>query len=143
MTEPEPERRRSPLHEVHASEGATFTDFAGWTMPLKYGSELAEHTAVRTAAGLFDLSHMAEIVVLGPEAGHALDAGLLGELAGVLQRHGPTGEVGEGGAFGGVHLVERRTAAFGFAVFTIGHGRRLSQRRWRRTRRPVPLCRCA
>jgi aminomethyltransferase len=78
---PDPERRRSPLHEVHASEGATFTDFAGWTMPLKYGSELAEHAAVRTAAGLFDLSHMGEIVVLGPEAGDALDAALLGEIS--------------------------------------------------------------
>ena len=77
----EPELRRSPLHEVHTSEGAAFTDFAGWTMPLKYRSELAEHAAVRTAAGLFDLSHMAEIVVLGPEAGAALDAALLGELS--------------------------------------------------------------
>ena len=77
----EPELRRSPLHEVHTSEGATFTDFAGWTMPLKYRSELAEHAAVRTAAGLFDLSHMGEIVVLGPEAGAALDAALLGELS--------------------------------------------------------------
>ncbi len=77
----EPEPRRSPLHEVHTSEGATFTDFAGWTMPLKYRSELAEHAAVRTAAGLFDLSHMGEIVVLGPEAGAALDAALLGELS--------------------------------------------------------------
>jgi aminomethyltransferase len=77
----EPEGRRSPLHEVHTSEGATFTDFAGWSMPLKYASELAEHAAVRTAAGLFDLSHMGEIVVLGPEAGAALDAALLGELS--------------------------------------------------------------
>jgi aminomethyltransferase len=77
----DPERRRSPLHEVHTSEGATFTDFAGWTMPLKYRSELAEHAAVRTAAGLFDLTHMGEIVVLGPEAGDALDAALLGEIS--------------------------------------------------------------
>lgn len=77
----DPERRRSPLHDVHAAAGATFTDFAGWTMPLKYGSELAEHAAVRTAAGLFDLSHMGEIIVLGPEAGDALDAALLGELS--------------------------------------------------------------
>src|SRR5579875_1333705 len=69
------------MHDVHVAEGAVFTDFAGWTMPLKYGSELAEHAAVRTAAGLFDLSHMGEIVVLGPEAGDALDAALLGELS--------------------------------------------------------------
>jgi len=69
------------MHDVHVAEGAVFTDFAGWTMPLKYGSELGEHAAVRTAAGLFDLSHMGEIVVLGPEAGAALDAALLGELS--------------------------------------------------------------
>jgi hypothetical protein len=42
--------------------------FAGWMMPLRYSSDLAEHAAVRTAAGLFDLSHMAEIVVTGPGA---------------------------------------------------------------------------
>ncbi len=84
MSDPEhrdPERRRSPLHEVHTAAGATFTEFAGWSMPLKYGSELAEHAAVRTAAGLFDLSHMGEIVVLGPEAAGALDAAVLGEAS--------------------------------------------------------------
>src|SRR5579875_3727063 len=57
------------MHDVHVAEGAVFTDFAGWTMPLKYGSEPGGHAAVRTAAGLVDLSHMGEIVVLGPEAG--------------------------------------------------------------------------
>ncbi|MDH2445357.1 glycine cleavage system aminomethyltransferase GcvT [Amnibacterium sp. CER49] len=77
----EPSSRRSPLHDVHVREGAAFTDFGGWEMPLKFGSELAEHTAVRTAAGLFDLSHMGEIVVLGPQAAEALDAALLGELS--------------------------------------------------------------
>ena len=45
--------RNSPLHPVHEAAGATFTDFGGWNMPLKYGSELAEHKAVRTSAGLF------------------------------------------------------------------------------------------
>jgi aminomethyltransferase len=80
---PEPEPRRSPLHDEHVALGATFTDFAGWHMPLKYGSELAEHAAVRTAAGLFDLNHMGEIVVLGPGAADALDAALLSELSAV------------------------------------------------------------
>ena len=46
------------LHDLHAQLGASFTDFGGWDMPLKYGSELAEHRAVRESAGLFDLSHM-------------------------------------------------------------------------------------
>ncbi|HLU62978.1 MAG TPA: glycine cleavage system aminomethyltransferase GcvT [Protaetiibacter sp.] len=75
--------RRSPLEAVHRAAGASFTDFAGWQMPLRYGSELAEHHAVRTAAGLFDLSHMAEILVLGPEAPAALDRALAGHLSGI------------------------------------------------------------
>ena len=53
--------RNSPLHPVHEAAGATFTDFGGWNMPLKYGSELAEHKAVRGSAGLFDLSHLSLI----------------------------------------------------------------------------------
>ena len=46
----------SPLHDVHVAAGRSFTDFAGWQMPVRYSSDLAEHHAVRTAAGLFDLS---------------------------------------------------------------------------------------
>jgi aminomethyltransferase len=76
-----PSARRSPLHAEHESAGAAFTEFAGWTMPVRYSGDLAEHHAVRTAAGLFDLSHMAEILVLGPDAAAALDAALLGELS--------------------------------------------------------------
>lgn len=53
--------------------GPRFTDFAGWQMPLRYGSELSEHHAVRTAAGLFDLSHMGEIEVRGSQAAAALN----------------------------------------------------------------------
>src|SRR5690625_6503975 len=65
--------RSTPLEEVHQSLGATFTDFAGWNMPVRYGSDLAEHAAVRERAGLFDLSHMGEIHLRGPEAPNALD----------------------------------------------------------------------
>jgi aminomethyltransferase len=54
------------------------TEFAGWLMPLRYGSETAEHNAVRTNAALFDLSHMGEIAVSGPGAGAALDYALCG-----------------------------------------------------------------
>ncbi len=75
--------RYSPLHARHVDAGATFTDFAGWQMPVRYSSDLAEHHAVRTAAGLFDLSHMAEIVVLGPEAADALDYALAGKISAV------------------------------------------------------------
>ncbi len=73
--------RPSPLHDEHVALGATLVPFAGWLMPLRYGSDLAEHTAVRTAAGLFDLSHMAEIAVLGPDAGAFLDRALVGSFS--------------------------------------------------------------
>jgi aminomethyltransferase len=68
---------------VHARLGAVMTSFAGWQMPLRYGSETAEHQAVRHAAGLFDLSHMGEIAVRGPGAGAALDYALTGFLSAV------------------------------------------------------------
>lgn len=71
--------KKTPLYAVHAGLGARFTDFAGWSMPVRYTSELAEHRAVRTAAGVFDLSHMGEIEVSGPEAGRALDHALVNE----------------------------------------------------------------
>lgn len=59
---------QSPLHEEHKKLGANFTAFGPWTMPLKYDNELEEHRTVRNAAGLFDLSHMGEIWVTGPDA---------------------------------------------------------------------------
>ncbi|MEI5135972.1 glycine cleavage T C-terminal barrel domain-containing protein [Streptomyces libani] len=65
--------KKTPLHDLHAELGASFTDFAGWSMPLRYTSELAEHHAVRTTAGIFDLTHRGEIELSGPEAGRALD----------------------------------------------------------------------
>jgi len=71
--------RRTPLTRVHERLGATLTGFAGWLMPLRYGSETAEHNAVRTAAGLFDLSHMGEITVTGADAAAALDYALVGQ----------------------------------------------------------------
>lgn len=69
---------RTPLADAHAALGATFTDFAGWSMPVRYASDLAEHHAVRTSAAVFDLSHMGEVRVTGPQAGAALDAALTG-----------------------------------------------------------------
>ncbi|MEO5778357.1 MAG: glycine cleavage system aminomethyltransferase GcvT [Arthrobacter oryzae] len=69
------------LYEEHKKLGASFTDFGGWQMPLKYSSELAEHHAVRKAAGLFDLSHMGEVWVTGPEAAAFLDYALVGKIS--------------------------------------------------------------
>ncbi|MBX9245135.1 glycine cleavage system aminomethyltransferase GcvT [Actinotalea ferrariae] len=75
--------RRGPLFEEHVALGAAMTPFAGWSMPLRYTSDLAEHRAVRSAAGLFDLSHMGEIRVAGAGAGAALDRALVGNLSGL------------------------------------------------------------
>ncbi|MEU3172423.1 glycine cleavage system aminomethyltransferase GcvT, partial [Streptomyces sp. NPDC007000] len=74
------EPRRTALDALHRSLGATMTDFAGWDMPLRYGSERDEHNAVRTRAGLFDLSHMGEITVTGPQATQLLDHALVGNI---------------------------------------------------------------
>lgn len=73
----------SPLAAEHEQLGATFTDFAGWRMPVRYASDLAEHHAVRKAAGLFDLSHMGEVEFAGPQAAAALDHALAGKLSAV------------------------------------------------------------
>ncbi|MCX4814005.1 glycine cleavage system aminomethyltransferase GcvT [Streptomyces sp. NBC_01239] len=78
-----PEKRRTALDALHRSLGATMTDFAGWDMPLRYGSERDEHLAVRTKAGLFDLSHMGEITVTGPQAAQLLNHALVGNIASV------------------------------------------------------------
>ncbi len=72
--------RRTPLDALHRAAGATMVDFAGWSMPLRYGSEAAEHQAVRTTGGLFDLSHMGEIELTGPEAAVALDHAVVSDL---------------------------------------------------------------
>ena len=60
--------RRPPLYGVHEDRGAGFTDFGGWEMPVEFDSIRDEHAAVREAAGIFDVSHMGEIRVEGPDA---------------------------------------------------------------------------
>ncbi|MEZ5331192.1 MAG: glycine cleavage system aminomethyltransferase GcvT [Thermoanaerobaculia bacterium] len=59
---------RTPLYEAHRRAGARLVPFAGWEMPVQYSGVMDEHRAVRTAAGLFDVSHMGEIRVAGPDA---------------------------------------------------------------------------
>ncbi|WP_127818277.1 glycine cleavage system aminomethyltransferase GcvT [Microbacterium sp. CPCC 204701] len=81
MSEP----RTTVLHDRHAALGASFTDFGGWLMPVRYSSDLAEHHAVRTAAGLFDISHMAEFLVTGADAAAFLDYALAGRLSTMRQ----------------------------------------------------------
>jgi len=60
--------RRTPLREIHEERGAKFTDFGGWQMPVEFDSISEEHAAVRDSLGVFDVSHMGEIEVSGPDA---------------------------------------------------------------------------
>ena len=71
--------RRTALHDLHADLGARFTEFGGWEMPVRYGSIIEEHQAVRHAAGLFDLSHMGELRVSGEGAADGLAAALVND----------------------------------------------------------------
>src|SRR3954452_12737362 len=60
--------KRTPLHDRHAAAGARLVPFAGWEMPVQYAGIREEHVAVRTKAGIFDVSHMGEIETTGPDA---------------------------------------------------------------------------
>jgi aminomethyltransferase len=65
---PQETTRRTPLHRVHVEAGARMVEFAGWHMPIQYTGVIDEHMAVRTRAGMFDVSHMGEVAVRGPQA---------------------------------------------------------------------------
>src|ERR1700722_13659645 len=65
--------RRTSLYDCHARLGARLVPFAGWEMPVQYTGIVDEHQAVRTAAGLFDVSHMGELEMRGQYAGQVVD----------------------------------------------------------------------
>jgi aminomethyltransferase len=81
VTEPDadPTVHSSPLADRHRALGAKMTTFGGWQMPLQYAGIIEEHRAVRERAGLFDLSHMGELFVEGPDAAEALAAALVSD----------------------------------------------------------------
>jgi aminomethyltransferase len=60
--------KRTPLYDRHVAAGARMVEFGGWEMPVQYSGIVDEHNAVRNAAGLFDISHMGEVEVKGPDA---------------------------------------------------------------------------
>ena len=74
--------RLSPLHDRHIARGAKFAAFGGWDMPLEYagGGVLREHTAVRSAVGVFDVSHLGKAEVRGPGAAAFLNGCLSADL---------------------------------------------------------------
>ena len=71
--------RETPLADRHVALGARMIEFSGWLMPVQYTSILEEHRAVRERVGLFDLSHMGELFVDGPEAGAGLARALVSD----------------------------------------------------------------
>jgi aminomethyltransferase len=75
---------RTPLYQWHENNGAKLVDFAGWAMPIHYGSIVNEHQATRTGIGLFDVSHMGRFCFTGPAAARLLD-GLLTRPASSLK----------------------------------------------------------
>jgi aminomethyltransferase len=75
-----PALKKSPLHERHVALGAKFAEFGGWEMPLEYSGVVAEHTAVRTAVGVFDVSHLGKATVKGPGAAAYLNSCLTNDL---------------------------------------------------------------
>jgi aminomethyltransferase len=72
--------RRTPLHDRHVALGARLVPFAGWEMPVQYEGVIAEHRAVRSDAGVFDVSHMGELEVEGPTARDLLQATLSNDV---------------------------------------------------------------
>lgn len=68
MSQSDAELKKTPLNSTHRRMGARMVDFGGWDMPVQYSGILEEHNAVRTGVGLFDVSHMGEIEIRGPEA---------------------------------------------------------------------------
>jgi aminomethyltransferase len=75
--------RTSPLHDRHVAAGAKLADFSGWSMPIEYagGGVLAEHAAVRSGVGLFDVSHLGTATVTGPGAAAFVDSCLTNDLS--------------------------------------------------------------
>src|SRR3954453_20908266 len=68
-----PPLRSTPLNSVHRALKAKMVDFGGWDMPVQYSGIIDEHNAVRNAVGVFDVSHMGEIEIRGPEAATLTD----------------------------------------------------------------------
>ena len=101
---------KTALHERHRQLGAKMTDFHGWDMPLYYTSILEEHKAVRQALGVFDISHMGQVLVTGPDAAKTLDALMVSDI----------GQVGEGRACYTLMLNESGGIIDDLIIYRIG-----------------------
>ena len=101
---------KTALHERHRALGAKMTDFHGWEMPLYYTSILEEHKAVRQALGVFDVSHMGQVLVTGPDAVRTLNHLLVSDIS----------QVGEGRACYTLMLNESGGILDDLIVFRLG-----------------------
>src|SRR3989338_7150693 len=101
---------KTALHERHRRLGAKMTDFHGWDMPLYYTSILEEHKAVRQAIGIFDISHMGQVLVKGPDALQTLNHLMVSDLA----------QVGEGRACYTLMLNETGGILDDLIIYRIG-----------------------
>src|SRR6187401_572051 len=79
---PPTELLMSPLHERHVALGAKLAEFGGWSMPLEYAGSgvVKEHGAVRSAVGIFDVSHLGKAVIRGPGAADLVNATMTNDL---------------------------------------------------------------
>lgn len=73
--------KQTPLFDAHLDSGAKLVDFGGWEMPINYGSQISEHQAVRESAGMFDVSHMTIVDILGDDAQAFLQKLLANDVA--------------------------------------------------------------
>ena len=110
---------RTPLYDRHVAAGGRMVDFAGWMMPVQYSGIVAEHTAVRTAAGLFDISHMGRLSIGGPDALDMIDYSWTNDAASMKDGQVRYGLVGND--HGG---IMRRRARVSLAVWLDDGGQR-------------------
>ncbi len=77
------ELRRTPLHDLHVELGARMVPFAGWEMPLQYKGVMSEHVETRASAGLFDVSHMGQLILRGPDPARSLERLVPADILGI------------------------------------------------------------
>jgi glycine cleavage system T protein (aminomethyltransferase) len=103
--------QRTPLYDTHVRAGARLVEFAGWEMPVQYAGIIAEHQTVRSGVGLFDVSHMGEVVFRGPRALEALGKLFTNDLTKVADGQAQYGCLcREGGGIVDDVVVYRRAA---------------------------------
>jgi aminomethyltransferase len=127
--------RQSPLAETHATRGAKTTDFGGWEMPVEFDSIRTEHEAVRSAAGRFDVSHMGQLLVSGPDATELTDRLVSNDVHGLARAEACYAAITDGG---GVmlddtvvyHLPEAWLDGSHLVIPNAGHDAEMADR-WR------------